>query len=61
MIEHRCAVCGKPASFGYGCNLLADPPRLGTWYCAEHRPGQPAPPAVEPGPAPKKPTQGKLL
>lgn len=35
---HPCSVCGKPAAFGYFCDLLANPPRPGTWYCGEHRP-----------------------
>jgi hypothetical protein len=32
---HYCA-CGEWGSFGYGVLLRED--RLGTWYCAAHRP-----------------------
>ena len=33
---HRCRACGKEASFGYGVSLRNN--KLGTWFCAEHRP-----------------------
>lgn len=37
VILHDCCICGsRGAPFGYACDLLAG--RLGTWYCAEHRP-----------------------
>ena len=61
-IVFRCLVCGAYACFGFDCDLLAKPePRLGRWYCAQHRPEKPAPPAITPGPAPKTPKQGNLL
>jgi hypothetical protein len=31
-----CAVCGKPAPFGFDVSLLKG--KIGTWYCREHRP-----------------------
>ncbi|MGL4966145.1 MAG: hypothetical protein ACRC67_33300 [Inquilinus sp.] len=62
-VAHRCEEpgCGAYGPFGYGEPPGVPNPKLIRWYCAKHRPGQPAPPAVEPGPAQKKPTQGKLL
>ena len=37
VLIHPCSVCGMPnAGFGYGVSLKKD--RLGTWYCADHRP-----------------------
>lgn len=34
---HSCCVCGQTnAPFGYDANVRAG--RLGTWYCAAHRP-----------------------
>lgn len=34
--EFMCVVCGKPAMFGYGVDLLRKV--LGRWYCSDHRP-----------------------
>lgn len=34
--EHYCAVRGRDAGFGFGCDLLKGEP--GTWFCGEHRP-----------------------
>jgi hypothetical protein len=33
--EHYCAVCGRYAAFGFGCDFIKREP--GTWYCGEHR------------------------
>lgn len=43
-----CRICGKPAAFGVGVNLLRKTrdkegrerlaPDLGEWYCRQHRP-----------------------
>ena len=33
--RHACAVCGSPASFGFGVGLRNDRP--GRWACFEHR------------------------
>ena len=32
---HACAVCGSPASFGFGVSLRTDRP--GRWACSQHR------------------------
>ena len=56
VLLHPCSVCGGDASFGSGVALLKD--RLGTWYCAAHRPA----PARANIPAPTaKAGQGSLL
>ncbi len=34
--EHRCFVCGQPASFGFGVRLREG--KEGRWACAAHRP-----------------------
>lgn len=36
VVLHFCAECGAWGSFGYRVNLRSD--RLGSWYCAKHRP-----------------------
>ena len=33
---HRCCKCGGDAPFGFGVSLRLG--RLGTWYCANHKP-----------------------
>ena len=33
--QRACAVCGAPASFGFGVRLLHD--REGRWACRDHR------------------------
>ena len=35
---HPCVVCGNWGAYGYGVHLREG--RVGTWYCAEHRPEQ---------------------
>jgi hypothetical protein len=35
---HRCCKCGEGAPFGFGLSLRRG--RLGTWYCANHKPQQ---------------------
>lgn len=30
---HPCRQCGGMACHGYGCDLLAVPPKPGDWYC----------------------------
>jgi hypothetical protein len=35
---HRCCKCGHEAPFGFGVSLGRE--RLGTWYCANHKPQQ---------------------
>lgn len=35
---HPCCKCGARAPFGYGCNLLVEPPKPGDWYCVGCRP-----------------------
>lgn len=34
-VEHVCAICGRPACFGFGVHLLKD--QLGIWACPDHR------------------------
>jgi len=34
--DHRCAVCGQLARFGYGVRLMHG--EEGRWFCAAHRP-----------------------
>lgn len=57
---HYCH-CGEWGAFGFGVSQLRG--KLGTWYCAAHKP-QPEPPKPEPErqePAPLEPTQGSLF
>jgi len=35
---HRCRECGEEALFGFGVSLRRG--RVGTWYCAKHKPQQ---------------------
>jgi hypothetical protein len=37
---HFCTVCGRFGAFGYGVHLGSG--KLGRWYCAAHRPGNPS-------------------
>lgn len=67
-VVFRCAICAEPACFGFGCDMVKTPPRLGTWCCAYHRQaGEDAAAAEAAALDPKKstppakPGQGRLL